>query len=380
MARLSRTQEATRQQVLQILGKSLLPEAAASAILTALGGAIASDGGTLYGVDPSSLLLNRTLAASGPGSAERLNWLQNVYLVREPMLEGTFVAQMRMAATAVAFHDRPEDSWGIAPRILTKVSSTDWWRLYHEIGTPCGGILRVCFAADGRWVAAVEIYRLDANRPFRPVDVSFLGLLAPAIGRILGSAFEREWACLARSVGPDCSGVLVLDSHGRPRFCTPAAETWLGLLRGMESVRGESLPTVVSAVVAGLRAVPERYAGRSALIRTPSGELRVEASVGGEDGSVAIVLTPQLPLPPVSLPAHWPLTPQERHIVFLLVGGCTNRQMAAALIISENTVETHLAHIYDKLDARGRVAILARLFQELQLPAAGAIRKGELLR
>ncbi len=64
----------------------------------------------------------------------------------------------------------------------------------------------------------------------------------------------------------------------------------------------------------------------------------------------------------------------------LLVEGCTNRQMAASLVISENTVETHLAHIYDKLDARGRVAILARLFQELHLPAAGVIRKGELLR
>ncbi|MDQ3327716.1 MAG: LuxR C-terminal-related transcriptional regulator [Chloroflexota bacterium] len=54
--------------------------------------------------------------------------------------------------------------------------------------------------------------------------------------------------------------------------------------------------------------------------------------------------------------------------------------MAAALVNSENTVESHLANIYDKLNARGRVAILARLFQELHLLAAGAIRKGELLR
>jgi DNA-binding CsgD family transcriptional regulator len=54
--------------------------------------------------------------------------------------------------------------------------------------------------------------------------------------------------------------------------------------------------------------------------------------------------------------------------VELLVRGLTNRQIAAALSVSENTVEYHLRHAYGKFGVRGRTQVLARFFQETVWP------------
>lgn len=48
------------------------------------------------------------------------------------------------------------------------------------------------------------------------------------------------------------------------------------------------------------------------------------------------------------------LTKREREIAELVRQGLTNRQIAAALVISEATVHTHVAHILRKLGLRSR--------------------------
>ena len=55
------------------------------------------------------------------------------------------------------------------------------------------------------------------------------------------------------------------------------------------------------------------------------------------------------------------LTPQERQVAQLLVGGRTTREAAAALFISPKTVEYHLRHVYEKLGVRSREALAAAL-------------------
>ena len=80
---------------------------------------------------------------------------------------------------------------------------------------------------------------------------------------------------------------------------------------------------------------------------------------------ISPVSRPDLP----RIPAHWPLTRQERRVVELLLHGMRNRPLAAALCVTENTVETHLRHIYAKLDVHNRTELLSRLFQEIYLPA-----------
>jgi DNA-binding CsgD family transcriptional regulator len=55
------------------------------------------------------------------------------------------------------------------------------------------------------------------------------------------------------------------------------------------------------------------------------------------------------------------LTAAERRVAALVAQGRTNREVASALFLGERTVETHLTHVYAKLDVRSR-AQLARVY------------------
>ncbi len=59
-----------------------------------------------------------------------------------------------------------------------------------------------------------------------------------------------------------------------------------------------------------------------------------------------------------------PLTEREREIAGLVAGGLSNRRIAAALVISEKTVESHLSHILSKLDLPSRAALAAWAAQQ----------------
>jgi DNA-binding CsgD family transcriptional regulator len=55
------------------------------------------------------------------------------------------------------------------------------------------------------------------------------------------------------------------------------------------------------------------------------------------------------------------LTETERRIAALITQGRTNREIAAALFVTQNTVQTHLRHIFQKLGVRSRTELAARL-------------------
>jgi DNA-binding NarL/FixJ family response regulator len=48
-------------------------------------------------------------------------------------------------------------------------------------------------------------------------------------------------------------------------------------------------------------------------------------------------------------------------VAALVAEGRPNREVAAALYLSENTVESHLSHIYAKLGVRSRTELARRL-------------------
>ena len=52
------------------------------------------------------------------------------------------------------------------------------------------------------------------------------------------------------------------------------------------------------------------------------------------------------------------LTPRETEVLKLVAEGHTNRQIAEALVISENTVDRHRTNILEKLDLHDRVALV----------------------
>jgi non-specific serine/threonine protein kinase len=70
------------------------------------------------------------------------------------------------------------------------------------------------------------------------------------------------------------------------------------------------------------------------------------------DGSCTEDATPQ-PLP------HSALTPREREVAALVARGYSNRQIAAALVISPHTAERHVERILDRLNLSSRAGIAA---------------------
>jgi DNA-binding CsgD family transcriptional regulator len=48
------------------------------------------------------------------------------------------------------------------------------------------------------------------------------------------------------------------------------------------------------------------------------------------------------------------ISPREHEILILIAAGMSNREIAERLFLSENTVKTHLANLFDKLEAKRR--------------------------
>jgi LuxR family maltose regulon positive regulatory protein len=71
-----------------------------------------------------------------------------------------------------------------------------------------------------------------------------------------------------------------------------------------------------------------------------------------------------------------PLSPRELEVLRLLDQGKANATIAAELIVSVNTVKTHLRHVYEKLGVNNRRAAVARARELSLLPRRDADERG----
>jgi DNA-binding CsgD family transcriptional regulator len=69
--------------------------------------------------------------------------------------------------------------------------------------------------------------------------------------------------------------------------------------------------------------------------------------------------------------ARTPLTPRERDVVALLLGGTSTREIARRTGLTSTTVHTYLKRIYPKLGVHSRVELVARLAGPFGPPASG---------
>lgn len=96
------------------------------------------------------------------------------------------------------------------------------------------------------------------------------------------------------------------------------------------------------------RAAREADAERLAIVERIGPEARVMAWARG------------LPHPhPQQATGQAPLSPREREVAALIVGGMSNRQIADSLVISERTVENHVSNILARLSVATRAQIAA---------------------
>lgn len=367
MARLTQAQTRARER-LDAIGSGS-PETVASQIADTLQGAVGWDGYRLLGMDPATGLVNRVLAASDGDAPSRDEWLREVYLQAERsdlgFVELGWLARKQLRT--VAFQSRLELCYGYPADFLRGHSDRDFERSFRDNHAPVGGTILATFHAGERWVAALQGYRRDPRSPFRASDVLFVRLVAPRIGELLQAAIDRE-AALAVGFAPaaDASGILLIEPTGQVRFATPAGEAWFDALRSVPGEAATSLPSVVWGVIAGL-GVDGRRAMTS--IQLPGGPVSVEATSGGDDGSVAVVITPVRSVGPVEPPVNWGLTSAEQRVTTLVIQGHANRSISDRLSISEHTVEWHLRRIFDKLDVRSRSQLTAKFFHDTGLPA-----------
>jgi DNA-binding CsgD family transcriptional regulator/tetratricopeptide (TPR) repeat protein len=68
------------------------------------------------------------------------------------------------------------------------------------------------------------------------------------------------------------------------------------------------------------------------------------------------------------------LTDTENQVAALVVKGLTNREVASAMFVTENTVQTHVRHIFQKLGVRSRTELAAQLLSTQANPRTASRR------
>lgn len=115
---------------------------------------------------------------------------------------------------------------------------------------------------------------------------------------------------------------------------------WGGLQAGAKGYLLKDAPP--EELLQGIRSVA---AGQSLLPPQIAAKLMQVISQGGPGGK--------------SEPADQ-LTERELEILGLMARGAANKEIAAALFISENTVKTHISNLFQKLDVRDRTEAVTR--------------------
>jgi len=70
-------------------------------------------------------------------------------------------------------------------------------------------------------------------------------------------------------------------------------------------------------------------------------------------------------------PARVTLSERETQVLALVAEGNSNREIAAALFVSEATVKTHLIHVFEKLEVKDRTRAVTKAMELGLLPERG---------
>jgi LuxR family transcriptional regulator, maltose regulon positive regulatory protein len=189
---------------------------------------------------------------------------------------------------------------------------------------------------------ALGALALEQNSPEQALEA-----LAPVIDGSAPALYER-WARVE---------ALLLDATARDRLGDRrAAEESLEAALELAEPEGLMLPFMLWPSRELLERHPKHRTAHATLISTI-----LEMLAGGAHGGPAAPLRDEL-------------SDAEMRVVRYLPSNLTASEIASELVVSANTVRTHMRHIYAKLDAHSRSEAVARA-RELGLVAPGALRR-----
>ena len=325
--------------------------------LDAIDEAVPFDDGAIFGVDHGSAVFNRLLAYRGAEPEALRDWVRNVYLVAREPGAMHFPTLLKAAGGVAAYHE-DADRWLRAPP--PPVPSRTLREAWRQWESPAGGVIRYGLAHRRRWIAALQLSRLERGPGFRPGELEFLDRAAPRLARALAERLQDGVPPGAADDLP--AGHLSFDEHRRMLSVSESGALWLGRLTDT---------VAVEAIVSKLAGSDERSARIGAIDAhgvpvevTAERTVRLDPSRGEELSGGYSVLLSRAPLAEGSSA----LTGAQWTVAQAVARGHSDREIADSLHISVTTVHEHVAALHELLGTTTRPRLVAEL--------AGALRPG----
>ncbi|HWE68915.1 MAG TPA: response regulator transcription factor [Acidimicrobiales bacterium] len=185
-------------------------------------------------------------------------------------------------------------------------------------------------------------------------DVVLMDIRMPEMDGIAATRALTQAGECGAATGSDGPRIIILTTYDLDEYVFEALEAGAsGFL--LKDVRPEDLVQGVRVVAAG-----------DALLAPAITRRLIAEFAGRAQRHPVLVQDPRLDR----------LTPREREILGLVAKGLSNSEIASTAYVSENTVKTHLARVFDKLQLRDRAQAVIVAY-EAGLVAPGSPVAGE---
>lgn len=239
---------------------------------------------------------------------------------------------------------------------------------YREVLAPSGipYELRVAFVSRGRAWGAVHIARREDAGDFSAADAAALGRVSGAIADGIRTSLRFDEARRASAeAGP---GLVVLGPHNEVELITGPAGELIAEMRS-PAMRGsqEGMPAALLSLAGAARA---GAAAGAVSVPGQSGWITLHASLPERrGGTVAIVIERAGGTASAAIRLEtYGVTVREREVAALLAQGCSNTQIATALVVSPYTVQDHIKSLFEKTGVSSRRELVARVFLDDYMP------------
>ncbi len=220
-----------------------------------------------------------------------------------------------------------------------RLQNTEYGRDFLPM-TSCFQELGVIMGAQGDHVGALCLHRQRLDRDFSDREVQIVNYLAPHMARAINSLqlLERLNAGEFSSE----TGVVKMQADGEVTMNEAARKIPLG---GPDPLSPNHLAE-----------------SGAAILETSRNRYRVRAT-NSTQGSEHILFFEPLPYTETLFKklSRWNFTDRQREIVLKVIRGESNREIAMALSVTEQTVKEHLRNIFDKVEVHRRSELISRI-------------------